>query len=100
LVLKNIIGNFVSNLPIVGLDTNASYRFSSYDVPSQTQSRIIVTPSPTDANANTLYTYTTNISETPFLNNNILPNDLSGDVDIQLGGDDFEYNPENRTDLN
>jgi hypothetical protein len=100
LVLKNIVGNFVSNLPIVGLDTNSNYQFLSYRVPAQERARIIVTPSPTDANAKTLYTYTTNVSETPFLNNNILPNDLSGDVDMQLGGDDFEYNPENRTDLN
>jgi hypothetical protein len=100
LTLKNIIGNFVSNLPIVGLETNASYNFLSYKVPNQELARIYVTPSPTDANANTTYTYTTEIQEYPNINNNLLPTDLSGNVDIQLGNDDFELNPENQTDLN
>jgi hypothetical protein len=100
LTLKNIIGNFVSNLPIVGLETNASYNFLSYKVPDQELARIYVTPSPTDANANTAYTYTTEIQEYPNINNNLLPTNLSGNVDIQLGNDDFELNPENQTDLN
>jgi hypothetical protein len=100
LTLKNVFGNFVSNLPIVGLETNASYPFLSYEVPSQEQARVIVTQSPTDANAQTLYTYTTEIQEYPNINNNTLPNNLSGDVEIQLGNDDFELNPENQTDLN
>ena len=100
LTLKNVLGNFVSNLPIVGLETNASYTFLSYEVPSQEQTRVIVTQSPTDANAKTLYTYTTEIQEYPNINNNTLPNNLSGDVEIQLGNDDFELNPENQTDLN
>jgi hypothetical protein len=72
----------------------------SYEVPSQEQARVIVTQSPTDANAKTLYTYTTEIQEYPNINNNTLPNNLSGDVEIQLGNDDFELNPENQTDLN
>lgn len=64
--LKNIDGNFVSSQPVYGINTNASYQFSSYNLAgpiSQNQVTITVTPNPFNANANSLYTYTTTINE-------------------------------------
>lgn len=100
LKLTNINGNFVSDAPIKGFISNANYIFNSYNVTPQTLARVIVTPTPTDATANGLYTYTTDISEAPNLNPNIIiPSDFVGDLPTQLGSDDLEHLPENQTDL-
>jgi len=64
LQLTEINGNFVSNQPIIGSVTNANYTFTSYQVQPLEYSKIVVTPNPTTANANSAYTYTTVISET------------------------------------
>lgn len=68
--LTNINGNFVSNLPIIGVVSNSNYVFDSY-APQSTKfvdtARIVVTPNPANANANSNYTYTTTITETPNL---------------------------------
>lgn len=98
--LTEIQGNFVSDEKVKGLKSGANYIFDSYQVVPQNTARIIVTPSPTDANANTDYTYTANISEYPFINNGVLVEDYSGDLEITLGNDDLEINPENPLDLN
>ena len=63
LQLTNINGNFVSNQPIIGSITNANYTFTSYQVQPLKYAEIDVVPNPTDANANSAYTYTTVISE-------------------------------------
>ena len=63
LQLTNINGNFVSNQPIIGSITNANYTFTSYQVQPLKYAEIVVVPNPTDANANSAYTYTTVISE-------------------------------------
>jgi hypothetical protein len=63
--LTNIQGNFVSNLPIVGAISNANYVFNSYQILPQKLVNIDVVPNPIDAQANTLHTYTTTITEAP-----------------------------------
>jgi hypothetical protein len=65
--LSNISGNFVSNQPIIGLNTNSNYMFNSYQVPAQKLVEINITTNPPNANANSLYTYTSTITEAPNL---------------------------------
>ena len=62
LYVSNLIGNFVSNQPIIGMSTNASHTFSSYVVAPLQEAKITITPNPTSANANSNYTYTTTIT--------------------------------------
>jgi len=68
-ILTNINGNFVSNQPIVGAVTNSAYNFVSYYVKPIDYAQIVVTPSPTTANANGPYIYITSIKETPNISN-------------------------------
>jgi len=65
LTVSNIAGNFVSSSPVIGSQTNASYTFNSYKVAPLDYAQIVITPNPITANANSSYTYTTNIAETP-----------------------------------
>ena len=62
LYVSNLIGNFVSNQPIIGMSTNASHTFSSFVVSPLKEATITVVPNPTSANANSNYTYTTTIT--------------------------------------
>lgn len=64
LSLTNLQGNFVSSANIIGASTNSNYNFNSYVITPQQLSKVVVTPNPTTANANSLYTYTTTITET------------------------------------
>ena len=64
--LTNINGNFISSQPIYSINNNASYTFVGYNldgVTSQKMADIVIEPNPTTANANSLYTYTTTITE-------------------------------------
>lgn len=64
--LTELNGNFVTNKPIYGVNTNASYQFSSYNVATPAPQKYVeieVEPNPLNANANSLYTYTTQITE-------------------------------------
>ena len=64
--LTSINGNFVSSSPIYGVNTNASYQFSTYNLAGVVPERyvqIITTPNPNTAMANSLYTFTTQIQE-------------------------------------
>ena len=63
LVLTNINGNFVSNQPIIGVNTNSNYTFNSYQVAPHKYVTITDTPSPNTANANSLYTISSTITE-------------------------------------
>jgi len=66
LTLTNMDGNFLSNKPIIGAESNANYLFGSYSVLSDTPTNyasIIVVPNPITANANGYYVYTTSIQE-------------------------------------
>lgn len=66
--LTNINGNFVSNEPIIGLVSNSNYVFNTYSantLPFAQAAKIVITPNPPTANANSLYTYTTTITEAP-----------------------------------
>ena len=65
LYLTELQGNFISTQPIKGVNTNANYVFTSYDVAELELVNIVVVPNPTTANANSNYTYTTTITETP-----------------------------------
>ena len=82
--LKNINGNFVSTKPIVGQQTNDSYNFTTYNVVPFKFVEIDVVPNPSDATANSDYTYTTIITETPANSNNIIvPVTSSYDIDLE-----------------
>ena len=63
--ITNIQGNFVSDKPIVGVVSNSNYVFNNYQVLPQTLAKIDIVPNPTDAMANSNYTYTTTITEAP-----------------------------------
>ena len=67
LYMTNVQGNFLSSANIIGSVTNSKYIFNSYIVQPQQLAKIIVTPNPSTANANSSYTYTTVITETPKL---------------------------------
>jgi hypothetical protein len=101
LKLTNINGNFVSALPIIGTVTNANYMFTSYQTKANVQAQIIVVPNPTDANANSLYTYTTVINETPNIQSIITTSTtFAGDLMTEVGVDDLSTEIENKTDFN
>jgi len=61
--LTSISGNFVSNAPILGVQSNASWTFNTYLVEPIKYANITVTPNPLNANANSSYTYTDKITE-------------------------------------
>jgi len=63
LTVSNLQGNFVSNTALIGLESNANWKFNSYTVTPKQFSKITITPNPITANANSSYTYTTNITE-------------------------------------
>jgi hypothetical protein len=99
--LTNINGNFVSSQPIIGVVSNSNYVFDSYQVAPKQLVKIYTTPSPTDANANTAYAYTTDIMEEPnIVNGLVVPSNFAGDAMLQIGTDDLQSLQENRTDLN
>jgi hypothetical protein len=102
LTLKNITGNFVSNLPIIGAKTNSSYTFTSYEPSPENLAQVIVTSSPTDANASGPYTINTQINETPNIQSPVVtpPTTFAGDLMPQVGIDDLQFLPEKPTDLN
>lgn len=62
LTLKEINGNFISTKHVVGMNTNASYLFSSYIAPHKFV-QIDVTTDPPTANVGDNYTYVTSIQE-------------------------------------
>jgi hypothetical protein len=62
--------------------------------------QIDTTPMPTDANVNTPYVVTTQISEAPYIvEGNVLPSDFAGDLSEQVGRDDLHIEQEKPTDL-
>ena len=71
LTLQGITGNFVSDLPVIGVTTNASYKYTSDNVlggataipiPKVTVS---VTPNPLSANASSPHTSNVSVTTTP-----------------------------------
>lgn len=100
LQLKNINGNFVSNLPIQSFSSSTNYTFTSFNPVAQKLVQIDTTPMPTDANVNTPYIVTTEISEAPFIEEGLLlPEDFAGDALDQVGRDDLHIEQEKPTDL-
>jgi hypothetical protein len=100
LQLKNINGNFVSNLPIQSTSSSTAYTFTSFSPVAQKLVQIDTTPMPTDANVTTPYIAITEISEAPYIDeDNILPIDFAGDALDQVGRDDLHIEQENPTDL-
>ena len=61
--LTEINGHFVSDKPVIGVNTNSNYSFTSYQIQPQNIVTIDVKPNPLTANANSNYTYTTTITE-------------------------------------
>jgi hypothetical protein len=90
LQLTNIQGNFVSSAPIIGLKTNANYLFTSYQLQPLEYAQIVITPNPDGASANDKYTYTTTVTETPYINT-VVPDSslLYGDLMLQFGIEDL-----------
>jgi hypothetical protein len=100
LSVRNINGNFVSNLPIQSTVSPTNYLFTSFTPSPQKLAQIDITPSPTDANVNTPYIVTTEISETPdIVEGLLLPTDFAGDAMFQVGEDDLQTLQQNPTDL-
>ena len=100
LQLKNINGNFVSNLPIQSTSGSANYNFTSFNPVPQKLVQIDTTPTPTDANVTTPFIAITQISETPYIEEGlILPINFAGDTMKQIGQDDLLIEQENPTDL-
>jgi hypothetical protein len=92
--------NFVSNLPIQSSSSSAAYTFTSFGPVPQKLVQIDTTPMPTDANVNTPYIATTQISETPYIVEGlVLPTDFIGDLTEQVGRDDLQIEQENPIDL-
>lgn len=65
LQLKDINGNFVSNLPIKSTSGSANYVFTSYSPVSQKLVEIDIVPNPENANVTTPWTANTTITEYP-----------------------------------
>lgn len=65
LVVKDVVGNFVTSNPIYGRKTGATRIFESHTVTAQKLVMVDVQPSPNTANANSNYTYNTTITEFP-----------------------------------
>jgi hypothetical protein len=100
LSLKNINGNFVSNLPIQATSSSTNYTFTAFNPVAQKLVQIDTTPTPTDANVTTPYVVVTEISETPNIVEGLdLPIDFAGDAMLQLGEDDLQTLQQNPTDL-
>lgn len=100
LQLKNINGNFVSNLPIQSTSSSTNYTFTSFNPVAQKLVQIDTTPMPTDANVTTPYVAITEISEAPFIEEGLLlPENFAGDALDQVGRDDLHIEQENPTDL-
>ena len=100
LYLRNINGNFISNLPINSTSSKANYRFTNYNPVPTKLVQIDTTPTPTDANVTTPYLVTTEISEIPnIIEGGILPTDFAGDIMGQVGEDDLQTLQQKTTDL-
>jgi hypothetical protein len=90
LQLTDIQGNFVSSQPVIGLNTNANYTFNSYQLEPSQFAQIVIVPNPDDASANDKYTYTTTVTENPYINTNVPDSSkLEGDLMSQFGFDDL-----------
>jgi hypothetical protein len=101
LYLQNLIGNFLANSAIIGSSTGARQTFVSYQTQPIIDSQIVITPRPTDANANDTYGYTTTITETPNVNSNVVTTyGLFGDLTSNaFGYDDLDQENGNIVDL-
>lgn len=60
LQLKNINGNFVSDLPIHATSSNANYKFTTYNPAAKKYVQIDITPNPANANVAFANTWTAN----------------------------------------
>jgi len=65
LSLVTLDGNFISSLPIIGSTSRANYSFTSYTPTLGKQVQIDITPNPANANAASVWTANTVITEYP-----------------------------------
>lgn len=65
IIISDICGRFRLNQPIVGEDSMALYVPTSYSQNTQIDLKVVVTPNPNTASANTYYTTNTKILEYP-----------------------------------
>ena len=63
--LSNINGDFISNLPIYGINSEANYLFTSYNITPKKFVQIDTKPNPLSANVTTPHTANTTITEYP-----------------------------------
>jgi hypothetical protein len=101
LTVNSIQGNFVTGKKIVGVQSNTKYGLNSISHIPLNLSQIIITPTPTDANTNVSYGYTTTINEPPNIAANVLTTyNFFGDLlDNTFGTDDWLSESENPIDL-
>jgi len=102
LKITSINGNFVSSDPIIGTISNSNYTFDTYQIQPTNLAQIVITPSPTDANANSSYTTTTSITEYPEIDTNVITPDDMFNTDLnsnEFGKDDLLTEEENLIDL-
>jgi hypothetical protein len=71
--LTNINGNFISNLPVIGLASNANYTFYNYNIVPQKLVQIDIIPNPSDANGAEPWTANTTIQEFPQVFTPVVP---------------------------
>jgi hypothetical protein len=101
LTVTNVRGNFVTGKSIVGSSSGAKHTLISYQVSPVNASQIIITPTPTDANVNTVFGYTTSINEAPNIDTNVLTTyNFFGDLmNNSFGTDDWLREVANSIDL-
>ena len=71
LQLKNINGNFVSNLPINATSSRANYKFTTYNPAPQKMVQIDIRPQPANANVSLTSTWTANTIITEYYSSSI-----------------------------
>lgn len=94
LELTNINGNFISNLPIIGIQSNATYPFISTSLLNQTLVKIDVLPTPPDANGAEPWTANTIIQEYPQVFTPVVPAEIVPEI-IDLNNSGGIYDLEN-----
>ena len=101
LQVSNISGNFLSNQKIIGLKSNASYTFNSFQVIQTQYAQMISTPVPTDANSSTITTATTQTFELGDVPSSVSApaTNFAGDMLSEFGVDNLNTEQENPVDL-
>ena len=92
LQVGSLTGNFVITKPIYGRQTGAAYTIQAHQILPEHLVKIVVTPDPLSANANSNYLYTTAITEYPYADREAISFDSNNmsvdDLDLTMDQDD------------